>query len=121
MPTDVEDREEIRRLLARYNQTIDANQADEWVDLFVDDAVVTLGDHVMQGSEELRTFAEARSPGGRHVNASEVIDVDGDRATVRLYVLLYTKSPATLVGFVDAVDEFVRVDGHWRFARRTAS
>lgn len=113
----VEDRDEIRQLMARYTHAIDAGRGDDWAATFTDDGVFEMPGHSVAGTAALRAFAEGRG-GARHVVANEVIDVDGDEARVRAYVFVFAGSPpvARAAGGYD--DRLRKVDGRWRFARR---
>jgi uncharacterized protein (TIGR02246 family) len=118
--TEIEDREAIRELLARYNHAIDSHQIDELVGLFTDDGVFEAGGgRAMKGPDELRAFAEGVPAGLRHFLANEIIDVDGDEATVRAYLFILAGKPAAAVTIGVYADLVHRVDGRWRFARRT--
>ncbi|MGD9797342.1 MAG: nuclear transport factor 2 family protein [Acidimicrobiia bacterium] len=114
-----EDRELVRELLARYNHAIDGRLVDEWVGLFTDDGVFDAGGRVLKGADELRGFAENLGLAGRHVVANEVIDLQGDEGTVKAYVLVFAGSPPAVAVMGAYEDEVRRVDGRWRFARRT--
>jgi ketosteroid isomerase-like protein len=84
VPTLAEDVEEIRRLLARFCFAIDSQDADTWADLFSEDEVFhyALGEPLV-GPDALRQFG-SMVPGDRHhLTMNEIIEVDGDRASVR--------------------------------------
>lgn len=117
--TEIQDREEIRALLARYNHAIDAHRSEEWVGLFTDDGVFDSGGRVLQGAAQLRAFADSVPPGLRHVVANELVDVRGDEATVSAYLFILAGTPRSVVTVGVYDDEVRRVDGRWRFARRT--
>jgi uncharacterized protein (TIGR02246 family) len=117
--TASEDREEIRELLARYNHAVDSHQVEEWAGLFTDDGVFDSGGRTLKGADELRSFAESVPVGLRHVVANEIIDLDGDQATVRAYLFILAGKPAAIATTGVYEDEVRRVDGRWRFARRT--
>jgi uncharacterized protein (TIGR02246 family) len=114
-----EDRDEIRNLLARYNHAIDSQQVDAWAGMFTDDGVFDVGGRVAKGTDELRAFAEGVKGPMRHVIANEVIDVEGDEARVQAYVFVYAGSPPAVRTLGTYDDELRRVDGAWRFSRRT--
>lgn len=121
-PTTSEDRDEIRDLLARFNHALDAKRTDELIGLFVDGGVFELAGVTTMSGEGMHALTDLIQPGTRHVIANEVIDIDGDTATVQAYMTVFG-GPApgvirTLAGYVDSV---VRVDGRWRFARRICS
>ena len=61
--------------------------------------------------------------GTRHCTINEVVEGDGDRATMRSYYFVVgTDDPSPTMGATGGYDdELVRVDGQWRFARRIHS
>ena len=115
MPTITEDRDEILQLLYRYNHAIDNGDAEGWADTFTADAVFDAGGNLMSGREDLVAFASSVH-GSRHVVANPVIDIAGDTATVRAYILLSRGEPLSVVGTYE--DDVVRTDDGWRFAKR---
>ena len=115
MPTVTEDRDEILQLLYRYNHAIDSGDAEGWADTFTSDAVFDAAGNLMSGREALVAFA-ASVHGSRHVVANPLIDVAGDTATVRAYILLAHGDPVSVVGTYQ--DDVVRTDDGWRFAKR---
>ena len=131
-------RESIRDLVARYNSYGDSGKFELLFDLFVDDIVMEIrsatGDvEVHEGRrrvEEIFTGTQARVQSDeqhlashiRHFTATHQIDlIDEDHASGRCYF-------AVIVGNADEargldhwgryVDEYRRVDGRWKFARR---
>jgi ketosteroid isomerase-like protein len=114
-----EDIEEIRKLLARYCFAIDSLNADGWADLFTEDGVFhyTLGEPLI-GRDALRQFV-SMVPGDRHhLTMNEIIEVDGDGATVRSYALVTKESPPVISAVGDYEDTLLRTPDGWRFARR---
>jgi SnoaL-like domain len=127
------DLEEIRRLKHRYVNLCDANyQAEPLADLFVDDGVWTgpadYGHHV--GREQLIAFFRRLGGGGAlftvHMVGNEEIDVDVDRARGRWTTI----APCTFKiegaaqdfwGFLRYDDEFLRIDGKWKFQKIRAT
>ena len=71
--------------------------------------------NLMSGREALVAFA-ASVHGARHVVANPVVDIAGDTATVRAYILLSHGEPLSVVGTYE--DDVVRTDDGWRFAKR---
>jgi ketosteroid isomerase-like protein len=125
-------REGIRDLVARYNANADAGRFVEVVELFTEDAVIQLRGELIEGRaaidamfRDVRTRVTASvSPGItphlRHFTATLQIDVtDADHATSRcsFQVLM----PEGLDHWGRYVDDFRRVDGRWRCARRRVS
>jgi len=116
-------KDEIRELLARYNHCVDSRDADGWIALFTADATMDLGGRSLEGPEQLRAFVAALGPAGsgvlRHYAVNEVIEVDGDRATVRCSLLAVGRTddgPRLTTGRYE--DELRREAGTWRFSRR---
>jgi hypothetical protein len=121
-------REQIRDLVARYNSTADSGRFDETVELFAPDAVMEVGDAVLEGREAIRAMfaATKESLAGhaaagpryvRHLTATQQIDVVGaTEARSRCYfqVLL----PHGLDHWGRYLDTFGLVDGRWRFTHR---
>ena len=94
MSTPAEDLEEIRKLLARYCFAIDIKDAVGFSELFTDDGVFdfTLGPPV-QGRDALQQFVKGIPDDRHHVTTNEIIELDGDRATVRAYAVVTKESP----------------------------
>jgi ketosteroid isomerase-like protein len=125
-------REGIRDLVARYNANADAGRFVEVVELFTEDAVIQLRGELIEGRaaidamfRDVRTLVTASvSPGItphlRHFTATLQIDVtDADHATSRCYFQVLM--PEGLDHWGRYFDDFRRVDGRWRFARRRVS
>ena len=55
---EIEARESIRDLVARYNAKGDSGRFDEMLALFADDAVMETDTHTCSGSNEIRAFFE---------------------------------------------------------------
>lgn len=139
----LEAREAIRDLVARYNANGDSGRYAQVVELFAPDAVMVTGDGTKTGPEEILTiftgardrFARGGRPAGadadpsappptpkvvRHFTATHQIDlVDRTTATGRCYFQVLTT--AGLDHWGRYVDEYRVVDGAWRFARRTVT
>jgi ketosteroid isomerase-like protein len=113
-------REAIRDVIARYNLYGDSGRIDEMLGLFVDDATLLVDRTSYDGVAAIRgLFETATGPAPeriRHLTATHVIDVDGDRATARCYFQVLTSQGLDHWGRYR--DELVEVDGAWRFARR---
>ena len=125
----LEDIEEIRKLYVAYGRHLDDGDAAAYAGLFAREAKLRLGG-VMRadGREEIEKVAAnvvaplaASEHKSLHILASPVIEVEGDRARGECVWAAVSarggSGPAiTLMG--RHVDEFVREDGHWRFALR---
>ena len=122
MPLSAEDRLEILELAARYNHAFDSMDAEGWANVFTPDAVFdVIGALQVSGHDALVEFGRAQQTGvTRHFVSNAVIQGDADTATMQLYVELKTlgeQPSTTLLGRYE--DELRRIDGAWRFARRT--
>lgn len=120
----LEDIEAIKALKARYCEYCDANyDPDGIASLFVEDGVWDGGElGRAEGREKIRHFfrrAPEAFPFAIHNVMNPIIEVEGDRATGRWYLL----QPCTRRGEKDEAmwlagryeDEYVRVGGQWRF------
>jgi hypothetical protein len=132
-------REGIRDLVARYNSYGDTGKFDRLWDLFAQDAVMEIGPArgertTYTGLDEVKrifTGAQGRVAAQpesgdplylRHFTATHQIDlVDADHATGRCYFSVIIGGGGHQGG-VDHwgryIDEYVRIDGNWRFGRR---
>src|SRR4051794_4084214 len=119
-PRVVTDEEAIRDVIARYNLYGDSGRVDEMLELFVDDATLTVDGTAYVGRPAIRGLFEAAvgpTPQRiRHHTSTHVIDVDGDRAAARCYFQVLTSEGLDHWGRYR--DELVRSDGYWAFARR---
>jgi 3-phenylpropionate/cinnamic acid dioxygenase small subunit len=112
----------IRELAARYNHAIDDGRAEDWVATFVPDGTfesTALGTHT--GTDALRSFAASYIAAftGRHCTSDYVVDVDGDDARSRCYLILVNNAEAPIVSTTAVYDDVLRrtSDG-WRFVHR---
>jgi hypothetical protein len=127
---ELEARESIRDLVARYNANGDTGRLDQVMECFAPDAVMQAGDmDECHGREEIRTiFTRARDGAEwgdhpvylRHMTATLQIDVlDRDHAKARCYYAVLTDIGLDHWGRY--VDEFKTVDGEWKFSRRVVT
>jgi ketosteroid isomerase-like protein len=120
------DAEEIRRLIYDYAFHLDMNHPEELAELFVEDCVVVYGPNF--GAEGIEAYKKTLEGIGEYFVATShhvsntVIDFQGaDAATARsvLYAFhRYTRERPDGHVWGQYHDEFVRVDGVWRFKRR---
>jgi 3-phenylpropionate/cinnamic acid dioxygenase small subunit len=132
-------REAIRDLVARYNSYGDAGKFDLLWPLFTEDALMDVGPargdrRTHTGIEDVKQIflgargrvheegERAATTYIRHFTATHQIDlVDADHATGRCYFAVIIGN-AVEPGGVDHwgryIDEYVRVDGAWKFSRR---
>jgi uncharacterized protein (TIGR02246 family) len=122
-------REAIRDLIARYNANADSGRFDQVVELFAPDAAIELPGEVHEGRVAIDAmFRSVRervmeatpaelTPHLRHFTSTLQIDLeDADHARSRCYFAVLM--PQGLDHWGRYVDDFVRTDGVWRFARR---
>jgi ketosteroid isomerase-like protein len=120
--------EEIRNLLGRYCELMDAGDFTTLAALF---AHATLADEqgnvFATGADEMRAMWERQTilydgkPGTRHVTANPVIHVDGDKATCSSSYVVFQGTPdLPLQPIVTGryADTFTRAGGEWRFTQR---
>ena len=118
----IEDQFAIRELVARYNYAIDEGRAEEWVATFVPDGTFEsslLGTHT--GAEALLAFAKGyiSAVSGRHCTSDFVIEVDGDDARSRCYLIAVNNASAPIISATAVYEDVLRrtADG-WRFVHR---
>ena len=119
----VEDQFAIRELVARYNYAIDEERPEEWVATFVPEGTfesTALGTH--SGADALLAFAKGYIAAfkGRHVTSDFVVDVDGDQARSRCYLIAVDNAAAKPTILATAVydDVLRRTSDGWRFVHR---
>ena len=122
---------QIRRMLIEYGAFLDARDYAAYAALFAPDGVWQGGFGTFTGPAAieamLRENLGAAEPGfvnkaNFHMLTNPLVAIDGDRAHVESKYLFWTASPDNrptplLAGRY--VDEFVRIGGQWKIARRT--
>jgi 3-phenylpropionate/cinnamic acid dioxygenase small subunit len=125
MASVLEEKDAIRELLARYCFHIDLGEYEEWLGLFTEDGVFDLGKmgH-FQGRDTLRKFTKSIPtadgvPTLRHCVVNPIVEVNGDAARARSYVVVVQGKPQLSFSVVGRYeDEIVKIDGSWRFKAR---
>ena len=113
----------IEQLVARYNMAIDDGDGDGYAATFDDDGELVLPDSTIAGRDALVAFgggAKDRAVRIRHWVNSQIVTVDGDRATARSNLMVLRvggEGPAVLLTGRYA-DELRRTGSTWRFSRR---
>jgi uncharacterized protein (TIGR02246 family) len=130
----LEDLEEIRRLLHDYRRHLDTKDFRAYAALFAAEGEFIAGEHnqihakgrdaIFDLVDGMRgTLLTDRGGDDVHVAVNEVIDLDGDRATVSstwIY-LIRGEGNAPEVSKVGRYEDVItREDGCWRFLRREA-
>lgn len=125
---ELDDREQIRDLTARYMQAMHDARWDDVVDCFAEDASYDhgmLGD--LQSKDDIRSFYTEFMP--RHEQAggwafdilsNPVISVAGDRAEGRWFLLTLLTDPDTQEAAWNIATleyEYIRENGEWKFHR----
>jgi hypothetical protein len=117
---------QIQDLYARYAWALDDRRDEEWLECFTDKGSVEsslFGRY--EGREDLRRFlAKYQSAFNtmqlRHLNSNLVIDISGDRAEGRCYLVLYSsrrgRADINAIGIYR--DQLRQIDGRWLFASR---
>jgi uncharacterized protein (TIGR02246 family) len=124
---ELEARERIRDVIARYAHCVDGGRFDELVELFAPDGVLEVeGEPANRGRDAIRDFvtgtghelaADTGAPRIRHHVSNVLIDLDGsDRARARCYFLAVTDRGVDHWGRY--LDDLVRAGDRWHFARR---
>jgi uncharacterized protein (TIGR02246 family) len=125
MSDETADRLAIQELIARYNDAVMRMDAASWSSTWAEDGVWSLpgvGDGIIGRERIVETWKMAMSqfefvgffasPGPLHV--------DGDTARGTLYQqeILYLKEGGERRVIGRYTDDFVKVDGQWKFAKR---
>src|SRR5262245_28254642 len=124
MALTTEDRLAILDLIARYNHALDAGDKEAYAATWAEDGVFELGtQETVRGRAALRERFANPPPEGvrlRHWSTNAIIEGDGDRATLRLYVMAMRIDPqGRQIGFSGVYDDRLeRVSGAWKFAHR---
>lgn len=125
---------EIRNLAARLALSADEGDIDTYVTLWAPDGIwdqrLGMPNSRVEGLPAIREhFAERVrigkiGPKNRHFHSltSHAIEVDGDRATGRAYMVVHewqdSQPAAQLYLVVKYFDEYVRIDGRWLLRHR---
>jgi len=115
----------IQKLVADYNHLVDAGDGEAFAALFVDGGSLDTGFNVVKGTDELRGFADfvpTMAPGARHLVSNVSIDGDGENATTRLYLQMWSTAGGaaeTKLVISGVYEDTLRRDGGtWRFVTR---
>ncbi|MBM3347974.1 MAG: nuclear transport factor 2 family protein [Betaproteobacteria bacterium] len=126
MALSAADKLEIMELVSRYNWAIDHDHAEEWVDLFTADGRFLIDGEVRgEGCDNLLAYTRKSAAAGnkkRHWTSNALIEGDGDRARLRLYIMALDISEGIrpyIMGEYD--DTLARVDGRWKFRERNVT
>ena len=116
----------IRQLCERYVDAINRRDAEAWINTWAPDGVWEYGgDNPPHGQSELARFWEQAMENITAVvmlvNSGVVDSVDGDSATARWYHTedVQIGEDSRMAGVTVYEDDLVRIDGQWRFAKRS--
>jgi hypothetical protein len=119
------ERDEITRLVYRLGACLDESRFDGMRDLFVDDAVASTPGGVAEGIDALIAQASrnhSTDAGIQHLITNVLVDVEGDRATVRANLLVTFAHPDPDAEAPSALAEVYRFGARrsssgWRLTR----
>ena len=125
----VEDELEIERILVDYAGLLDKRDYDAYAELFTPDGEWANAGGSRKGRAEIRDMLAVMGPAGApnaenyHLVSNPRIELDGDTASATSRYLFVMRGPEgqptpALAGVYR--DEFVRLDGEWKIARRVA-
>jgi hypothetical protein len=129
----LEDIEDIKKLMFNYTYWLDYGEQEKVIDCFIDNAVMDVqvrGEvkedentfaFKFEGKEALRNFYniivhEKDRFSASHLILNPVVDVQGDRAAGRFYLLEPTNIARAMWGHGRYDMEFVRVDDLWKIS-----
>ncbi|GAA3007732.1 nuclear transport factor 2 family protein [Microbacterium aurantiacum] len=120
-------RDQIRALMAEYNQAGDAGDAERVVRTFAPEAELETISGTISGLAAIRSFFDERARvrredarldrSARHFLSTQLITVDGDSADGSTYFLFVRTGRIEHVGTY--LDHFVRLEGRWLIRRRS--
>ena len=123
---EIADQIEICNLIARYNQTGDANDAHGYAGTFAEDGAIAGVGYSFAGRAAILAWKIARSPGAgpatgplfrrHHVTTTRITRDGPDRASGLVYWLVITEIGLDHSGFY--TDSYVRVNGEWLIGHR---
>jgi hypothetical protein len=118
MKPSVDDRQAITELLSRYGLLIDQKRTDEWMELFLEDAVVEVPGRPPYRGPDRRSLAEG-APRGLHLAAPPVIRAGSSDDVALVEQSFQYQNAVTgkaLIGWYE--DELVKRGERWYIARR---
>jgi uncharacterized protein (TIGR02246 family) len=122
----LEDKDEIREVMAAYCQSMDACRFDDLAQLFAEDAVWTTDYGEAKGRQAIKDFIsgivpkKGEGPQRKHYITNIIIKVDGDNAKVVSDYLIIRESESGLIPVMGGTykDDFVKRSGKWYFGRK---
>ena len=127
MNPTLEDKLAIEELIARYNHSIDSGDWPTWLDCWTEDAVLDGIGKYLVGKAAITEFANnyerdyaSMMPGCRHFTVNIASCIEGNTATSRAYLQLWsTGAKGAQIAFTGVYeDSLVKQSGQWRFSKR---
>jgi hypothetical protein len=124
MRDDSADRNAIRNLMARYSLASDCGRFEALAEIFAEDGTLCFSGQATTGRSQIVARLNQRGPRNaaltftRHHLTTSLIEVEGESATAKTYFQVLTNIGLDHCGLY--LDEFVKQDGNWHFARREA-
>ncbi|MBV7407431.1 nuclear transport factor 2 family protein [Maritimibacter sp. DP1N21-5] len=117
------DENDIRRRIELYCDAVNRRGGAAWIDCWWPDALWTIYDRRIEGAQEILTTWEGAMAGYSQIHFFAQVgtmDIDGDRARLRVYTTEYltTIEGAQRLQVGEYDDLMDKRDGHWRFAHR---
>lgn len=115
------DLEEIRQLVARYNFAFDGRDVAAYLECWVEDGFVERRNSKpsCRGHAQIGALCRDFPVKGRHLSTDLVINLDGDRATIRHYLLYLDMGPPCDISMMGIWnDTVVRTADGWKFQER---
>lgn len=119
-------RDQIRNLVATYNNCADRGKIDEFIDVFAPDAVLETTGMVMQGKDNIahsiRTIATGKNPnvnlsGSRHQLTTTRIEINDDNHA-QGWIYFFVSRRGEIIEEGTYIDHYVRLEAGWRIAKR---
>jgi ketosteroid isomerase-like protein len=122
------DKMAIKELLSRYSIAVDKGDVDMFVSIFTEDAVWEwpgIGIKY-QGLKEIGGMCRdvyKYCPGIQRAQTNHVIEIKGDKAHSIDEITAFMSRPEVIYTFLQGFyeDDFVKVNGEWKIAHRSAS
>ncbi|WP_255197605.1 nuclear transport factor 2 family protein [Halorarius litoreus] len=115
------DRHEIHELRGAYSRALDYEDFERAHDIFTEDAVVKYRTGDKHGAQEVYEYwrDHVEYQFSLHTVQMPEIEVDGDEATGKWYMLVFYVAPDGRSGHVMGwyEDEYRRIDGTWKISR----
>lgn len=115
------DHEDIRQLVAKYNFAFDTRDEQGYIDCWTEDGFVERRNSKpsCRGHAQLAALARDFPVDGRHLTTDLIIDVDGDEAVMKNYMLYLDMGPPCEVSMFGVYfDKLVRTPSGWKFKER---